>query len=212
MTRLLLCRFEQNNDLCTIDKTTNFLSMEEAKVKKKKKEGLAKETINIIRTTQRNNIELTHIADNKANVLLSLNAIMLTFLIPNVVANTEFVLEKMLYIPLVILACTCFATIYISTIVLKPSSFDKFRDENNVEGNFSPFFFGNFYKMESKDFFEYMQDALADKQNIRVHLSQDMYYVGRRLGFKMLWVRRAFSLFLWGIFLSLASTALVLFL
>jgi len=186
--------------------------MEEVKPKKKKKkEGLSKETINIIRTTQRNNIELTHIADNKANVLLSLNAIMLTFLIPNVVANTNFIIESMLYVPLVILAFTCFATIYISTIVLKPSSFDKFRDENSVGGNFSPFFFGNFYKMESQEFFQYMQNALSEKENIKLHLSQDMYYVGRRLGFKMLWVRRAFSLFLWGIFFSLISTAIVLF-
>lgn len=180
------------------------------KKKKKKKEGLSKETINIVRTTQRNNIELTHIADNKANVLLSLNAIMLTFLIPSVVANTEYIIEKMLYVPLVILACTCFATIYISTVVLKPSSFDKFRDENSLNGNFSPFFFGNYYKMESEEFFRYMQEALSKKENIKLHLAQDMYYVGRRLGYKMLWIRRAFSLFLWGIFLSLVSTALVL--
>ncbi|MEZ4957629.1 MAG: hypothetical protein R2825_28985 [Saprospiraceae bacterium] len=49
------------------------------KDKTNKKDKLTKETINIMRTTQRNNVELTHIADNKANVLLSLNAIMLTF-------------------------------------------------------------------------------------------------------------------------------------
>ena len=36
------------------------------KKQKKKKSGISKQTINIIRTTQRNNIDLTAIADNKA--------------------------------------------------------------------------------------------------------------------------------------------------
>ena len=49
-----------------------------SKNKKKKKENLEKGLLNIIRTTMRNNIVLTHIADNKANVLLSLNALMIT--------------------------------------------------------------------------------------------------------------------------------------
>ncbi len=68
---------------------------------KKPKKKLSKDIINIIRTTQRNNIELTHIADNKANVLLSLNALMVTFLLPLVVANSAVILERLLYIPLI---------------------------------------------------------------------------------------------------------------
>ena len=179
--------------------------------KKKKKIKLDKETINIMRTTQRNNVELTHIADNKANVLLSLNAIMLTFLIPTVVANMDYIVEKHLYIPLIILAVTCFATIYISTIVLKPTRFDNLRDANNPHSRHSPFFFGNYYKMQPDEFFDYMDKELKKSDNVKQHLSQDLYFVGRRLGYKMTYIRRAFNLFLIGIFLSLATTALVFF-
>lgn len=187
---------------------------QETKAKKKKekklKKQLARDAINIIRTTQRNNVELTHLADNKANVLLSLNAIMLTFLIPGVVSNTEFILERFLYIPLVILASTCFATIYISTIVLRPSTFDKFREKHSIKRKFSPFFFGNIYKIEADEFFERMDDVLASQENVKMHLAQDMFYVGKRLGFKMTWIRRAFSIFLWGIFASIISTGIVM--
>lgn len=179
--------------------------MEEKKLKKK----LSKETINIIRTTQRNNIELTHIADNKANVLLSLNAIMITFLIPLVLSNVDIIFTKYLHIPLIILAVTCFTTIYISAIVLKPSTFNTFRDSNNPNGRFSPFFFGNYYKMEASDFFKYIQETLAESDMVKKHLAEDMFYVGRRLGFKMTWIRRAFNIFLIGLFLSLVSTAIV---
>ena len=124
----------------------------EKQERKEKKEqiALAKQTINIIRTTQRNNIDLTAIADNKANVLLSLNAIIIAALIPIVIANLDIVFDKMLIVPLVILAVTSFITIYLSAAVLKPSNFDRMRSSPNPDAESSPFFFGNFYKIEQK--------------------------------------------------------------
>jgi len=175
-----------------------------------KEKKLSKEAINIIRTTQRNNIELTHIADNKANVLLSLNAIMITFLIPLIIPHADIIFERYLYIPIAIMAATCFSTIYIAAIVLKPSQFDNFRDQMGSETRFSPFFFGNFYKMEADDFFQYIEESLSDTNMVKKHLAQDLFYVGKRLGYKMTWVRRAFNLFLIGLFLTLSSAALVL--
>ena len=172
---------------------------------------LDKDAINIIRTTLRNNVELTHIADNKANVLLSLTAIMITFLIPNVVANMEYIEKKHLYIPLIILSTTCLLTILICTIVLKPIHFDKLRDKNDPIGRHSPFFFGNFYKMKPKEYYQYMQESLDKGSSVRQHLAQDLYYLGRRLGYKMTWIRRAFDIFLGGIFLTLLTTALAFF-
>ncbi|MBX2877098.1 MAG: hypothetical protein KTR30_33570 [Saprospiraceae bacterium] len=187
-----------------------MILLEEKKPKKKKK--LPKEVVNIIRTTQRNNIELTHIADNKANVLLSLNALMITFLLPLVVANTQVILEEQLYIPLIILAATCFVTIYICTIVLKPSNLKNFRDNANKDGRFSPFFFGNFYRMEPQEFFTYIKKTASKPGNVRGHLAEDLYYVGRRLAHKMNYIRIAFTIFISGLFLSLASTGLILWL
>ena len=179
--------------------------------KKKKKEGFGKETINVIRTTQRNNVELTHLADNKANVLLSLNAIMLTFLIPNVVSHTDFIVERHLLIPLVILSLTCFSTIYISTMVLKPSRFDKPRYFKGGYKNHSPLFFGNIYKMAPDEFFEKLDKTFSGKSNIMENLSQDLFYSGKRLGYKMTWIRRAFDIFLIGLFLSIVASAIAFF-
>ena len=180
-------------------------------VKKEKKEGFGKETINVIRTTQRNNVELTHLADNKANVLLSLNSIMLTFLIPNVVSNTDFIVERHLLIPLAILAMTCFFTIYISTMVLKPSKFDKPRYFRGKYKNHSPLFFGNVYKMTPDEFFEKIDDTFSGKENIMGVLKQDLFYSGKRLGYKMTWIRRAFDIFLIGLFFSIIASTVAFF-
>ena len=178
----------------------------------KKMDKSSKEVINIIRTTQRNNIELTAIADNKANVLMSLNAVMIAAITPMVLANVDIVLSRFLYIPLLILAATCFATIYICTQVLKPSRFEDLRDDDDGEEEFSPFFFGNFFNMKPNDFFLYMKKSLAEPEQIKKHLAKDLFYVGRRLGVKMKNMRLAFNIFLVGIFLTLVSMIVVIML
>ncbi|MFT4760337.1 MAG: hypothetical protein ACI9XO_003088 [Paraglaciecola sp.] len=176
----------------------------------KKLTKTSKEVINIIRTTQRNNIELTAIADNKANVLLSLNAIMIAAIIPMVIANTEMVFDRFLYVPLLIFATTCFGTIYICTQVLKPSRFEEFRDDDDTDGEFSPFFFGNFYDMKPNEYFSYMNRSLADSEMVKRHLAKDLFYVGRRLGKKMKKMRLAFNIFLTGVFLTLIAVIAVI--
>ncbi len=176
-------------------------------------EKLTKQTINIIRTTQRNNIDLTQLADNKANVLLSLNAIMITFLLPMILSNIEAIIQGYLFIPLIILSITCFSTIYISAIVLKPSNLDEYRasPSDDPDTQFSPFFFGNFYRMEPDEFFEYMSESVSNSEMVKSHLVQDLYYIGKRLGFKMDRIRLAFNIFLGGLFLTLFSTAIVIY-
>ncbi len=178
-----------------------------------KEKGLSRKTINIIRTTQRNNIDLTALADNKANVMLSLNAIIIAAIVPMIIANLDRVVGAYLYIPLIILVITSFVSMYISAQVLKPSNFDKMKNEMNSDNtNPSPFFFGNFYQMEAEDYFEYIKESLSEPELIQSHLAQDLYYVGRRLGEKMSLVRRAYNIFIVGIFLTIVSTAVVLLL
>lgn len=174
---------------------------------------LTKQTINIIRTTQRNNIDLTQLADNKANVLLSLNAIMITFLLPLILSNLDVIFQGYLYIPLAILAITCFSTIFISAIVLTPSNLDQYRasPSDDPDAQFSPFFFGNFYKMEPEQFFDYMNEAVSKSEMVKDHLAQDLFYIGKRLGYKMDMIRLAFKLFLGGLFLTLFSSGIVIY-
>lgn len=183
----------------------------EKKKKKKQKSGISKQTINIIRTTQRNNIDLTAIADNKANVLLSVNAIIIAALIPIVIANVDIIFEKMLIVPLMVLAITSFITIYLSAAVLKPSNFDRMRTSRSPNLESSPFFFGNFYLMEAEEYFKFIKTSLSDPKHLKTHLAQDLYYIGKRLGEKMAYVRQAYNIFTVGILLTLITLGGVIF-
>ena len=179
---------------------------------KEEKKGikLGKNVLNIVRTTLRNDIELMHIADNKANVLLSLNALMLTILVPAVIPNLDFIKAQHLVFPLVCIILTCIITIYLSALVLKPGDFDRYKN-NLVNGDFvSPFFFGNYYQMDVKEFDKYIQEAVADEFLIRRHVTQDLHYIGSRLGQKMSIIRNAFNFFLGGLMFSILSLVVIL--
>ena len=54
----------------------------------------------------------------------------------------------------------------------------------------SPFFFGNFYRMDSRADYKYLEEGLSDPTFIKAHLAQDLYYIGKRLGHKMAWIER----------------------
>lgn len=177
---------------------------------KKTGEKLDKESINIIRTIQRNNVQLIHIADNKAAVLLSLNAIILTLLIPNVISNLEFILENLLYVPVLIFAATSLCTVCISSIVLLPSKFKNPKDVKEDHHTQNPFFFGNILKMEFNLFFEKLKKSLGHKKSLQEFLAQDLYYSGKRLAYKMKWIRLALYIFLIGISLAVGVVLIAL--
>ena len=55
-----------------------------------------------------------------------------------------------------------------------------------------------------------MKESLKDEELLKGHLAQDLYYVGKRLGEKMNLIRKAFSIFIVGIFLTIVSAIVVL--
>ena len=185
-----------------------LLSVEKTALPKK----MSKNVINIIRTTLRNDIELTGIADNKANVLLSLNALMLTFMFPLMLPHMDIIKDYNLVYPLIILIITSLTTIYMAAFALMPGKFFENQSELRKGRYISPFFFGNFFKMNQDQFKEYIRDAVSDTDLVKRHIIEDLHYIGSRLGQKMNLIRRAFKVFLFGfsVSISLALTLILL--
>jgi len=183
-----------------------------AKTKKAKVNQTRKDVTNIIRTALRNNIELTNIADNKANTLLTLNALMVTFLLPLATANIDFVIESRLAIPLAIMIVTSLITIFMAVIVLKPGDFTVVRKEKMEQGqNYSPFFFGNIFTMRRAEYLPYMKQALENENDIKEYMAEDLFYTGKRLGEKMTIVKMAFNVFITGLAASVIAALIILF-
>ena len=169
-----------------------------------------KNVLNIIRTTLRNNIELTGIADNKANVMLSLNALMLTFMVPLFLPHVDIIQQYHLVYPIVLLVSTSLITIYMLSLVLKPSRFDQGQLTLEKGRYVSPFFFGNFFRMNQSEFTDYVDGAISDGNLVKRHIIEDLHYIGSRLGQKMSMIRRAFEIFMIGFTASIVLALILI--
>jgi len=182
------------------------------KVKYKFNSGISKETIGLIRTNLRNNVGLTKIADNKANVLLSLNALMLTFTIPFMIPLIETIKEYNIVIPVLILILSSLTTIFLAVIALRPGKLNNQNLKANGKRDVSPFFFGNFSSFRKEDYFEYLDSTLHNDTEVITFLSNDFYHLGLRLGEKMRIIRIAFNIFITGLSLSVILAVIILLL
>ncbi len=171
---------------------------------------LSKKALNIIRTTSRNNVELVNIADNKANILLSINGIMFTALIPMLFSYQEIIVSEHLYIPLIVLASTLVMTIILCSTVLRPTDLNSMNIEKQAGMKYSPFFFENFHNIDSVDYIPFVKESLKDKDQLIEYILQDHYLVGRNLGRKYVLMKKAFQTFVAGVAISIALTIIVL--
>jgi hypothetical protein len=174
--------------------------------------GIKKDSLNIIRTIYRNNIHLTNIADNKANILLSLNSLMITFLIPIVLSNLQIILQENLYIPLITLSGTCITTIILAAITTRPIEMGKQDISSGDAVQKSPFFFGNYYKMKIEDYMDLIENAIVDPVLTKDYIKLDLYFMGKGLGEKYSKIRTCYNVFISGLLISVAATIIVLLL
>jgi hypothetical protein len=167
--------------------------------------------LSLIRTTQRNYINLTNIADNKAHILISINSLMLTILIPIILANYQMILDLKLYIPLGVFALTCLFTIIFSAMVLIPFSGNKQSSEIvQKKTKRSPFFFTNYADLSLDEYKLLFQETLANKDSTNQVIISDLYYFGLNLASKYNLVKRAYKIFNIGMVLSFAGFLLTL--
>ena len=183
------------------------------KTLKAKRDGISNITkidYNVIKTSMRNNVEFTSIADNKANILLTLSSLLFTILIPVVLSNIEIIIDEMLYIPLMMLALTCVASIVMAALVTRPMKLSG--QGFNVSGRtqFSPFFFGNYYKLSEKAYKSHVAEMLEEPEMMKQYIMSDMYHIGVGLGKKYSRIRRCYNVFISGILLSVITAVLVL--
>ncbi|MFZ1750022.1 MAG: Pycsar system effector family protein [Saprospiraceae bacterium] len=167
---------------------------------------------NLIRTTQRNYIDLTSIADNKANILVSINSLMLTLLIPIVLSNYEIIMQKMIYIPIGMLTLTCLMTVFISVMVLTPFKGDALPGQSDISTRKrSPFFFTGYADLNIDQYLTLFQNTTTDKSETSKIVVTDLYYFGKILSKKYANLKMAYRMFNLGLMTSFIIFILVLF-
>jgi len=162
----------------------------------------------MFKTALRNHIDLTSIADNKANIMLTINAgiitVSLSLLAPVISAN-----PKMIY-PISILLMTCVATIIYATLTTRPIKTKGMTAVKSIEGGpTNLFFYGNFYKMNFNEYKAGIKLVLDDEHKLDDSIISDLFYLGKALGNKFMQLRTCYLIFMVGMTLTVIAFAIL---
>ncbi|GAB5565505.1 MAG: hypothetical protein Wins2KO_25680 [Winogradskyella sp.] len=177
---------------------------------KKQKQDLPDRGIEtMFRVALRNHITLSDIADTKANILLSVNAIIISLVLSNLVSKLDNPSNDYLIWPTVIFAGFTVISIILSVLATRPNvTSGKFSKEDVANKKVNLLFFGNFHKMKLDDFEWAMQEMMQDKEYLYGSLTKDLYFLGLVLNRKYSLLRLTYTVFAIGIIISVIAFAI----
>ena len=156
----------------------------------------------MFRITSRNHLTLSGMADNKANILISVNSIILSIVLT--VLFRKFNDAPFLIIPAFALTVTCLVTIIFSILATRPNvSSGKFTDEDVKNRKTNLLFLGNFHGMGLDNYLWGMKEMMKDGNYLYSSLIKDIYYLGVVLGRKYKLLRISYTVFMFGLIISI---------
>jgi predicted metal-dependent HD superfamily phosphohydrolase len=159
----------------------------------------------MFKTALRNHLDLAALADNKANIMLSVNALIITIVIP-LAASYISGGRGYLLAPVSILLITSLASMIFATLATRPIRMKGETEPEQIKkGNSNLFFFGNFYKMQFDDYKAGMLEVLAEDTKLDDSVMRDLFYLGISLGRKYFQLRLCYNLFMWGIITAVVA-------
>lgn len=187
-------------------KAKNLVKLKSTIDKEKSKNNLSsnKTAMTMFKTALRNHIDLINIADKKAGIMISINAILMTLMIP--ILGSYIIDVTRFIIPSVILIITCGAAVILATIATRPQLSKGDVDEDAIfKGEKSLFYFGNFFEMKKTEYRNAVKDVIVRDITLENSIINDLYDMGVILGIKYKRLRWCYIIFAVGVGLTLVS-------
>ena len=168
--------------------------------------GSSKSAQTQFKTALRNHIDLSAIADNKANTMLSVTSLIISLAIP--ILGTQLNDNPILLIPTIILLFVCVTAITYATLAIRPivmKGTTTMEDINQKQSNL--FFFGNFFKMKYSDYEDGIKYVVADDELLDSAITRDLFFLGMSLGRKYMFLRRCYNVFMFGMIIAVVAFA-----
>lgn len=188
---------------------------QEKKDEKEKKEEVKRETNSvkgfetIYKLTAANHMRLNAIADRKANIMLTLNGIVISITMSLVAADSSSSMRSI--IPSSILIITCLITIIFATLATRPNiTTGKISKKAIEDKKANLLFFGNFSRMDFKDFDSGIKNMITDREYLHNAMIEDFYNLGTVLDQKFRYLRICYNVFMYGIIVSVLSIAVLI--
>jgi len=158
----------------------------------------------LFRSAYRVQMDLTGLADNKANMMISINGIIISIIIAAVAPKLDA--NPWLLIPTTIFLVGTLISIVYAILAARPRVTSQpitLEDLEHSKGNI--LFFGNFANMTEDEFTEGMVDLIQDKSVVYETMIRNIYGLGSVLKKKFHLLKIAYTVFMIALILGVTS-------
>lgn len=164
----------------------------------------------LFRVTYRTQINLIRIADNKANMIMGINAMIITILMGIISTQMIFSTESInggmiLIVPVVLIMVTSLLTAIFAILAALPRLIMPNKTNIHEHEKTSLLFFENIWDMTSEDYIQKMETLLDSSPDIYQHMIIDIHNQARVLHRKYKLLRVAYIIFMFGFITSVLA-------
>ncbi len=158
----------------------------------------------MFRNTMRTHVAFSSMADTKANIMISVNTLVLTIIVSVMIRKLDS--NPHLVIPTALLTVTSLLALIYAILVTRPKiTSGTFSSEDIKNKKANLLFFGNFYNVPISDFSWGMKQMIQDQNYLYDAMITDFYYLGQVLGKKYKQLRICYTIFMYGIIISVIA-------
>jgi hypothetical protein len=150
----------------------------------------------------RNHINLSAIADNKANIMISVNSILISVLITFLSYRNIAETQPMILLPVIIFLVTGLASLIFAVLSARPKVTQLTATAEKPTPGLA--FFGNFVKLPLDEFSHAMDRTLQSGALLYSSMVEDLYHLGKVLDKKYRYLSISYNIFMVGLIITVA--------
>lgn len=194
----------------------NIVKGEKVSLRKNTGKDLGRGVDTLYRSAYRNHINLSSIADEKANMMISINTVILSVIVTlsgaGLSFTNNFIIEHLRFVvPIFVLLVSSLASVVFAVMSAKPDVSENelsSLDEIDMKTN-SLLYFGKFTGVDLESFKTYMNKLKLDQRELYDAMSIDLYSLGVVLKKKYKLITTSYNIFMIGLILCVVSFIII---
>lgn len=185
-----------------LDSNKKFQSLEDR---------LSPGTQTFFRTNYRNHINLSAIADGKANIMITVNAILISLIISAISYRNMTETNPAILMPVIIFLVTGLTSLIFAVLAARPKVTSIVQEGTSIEeARRNITFFGNFVSLKLDKYEELMDEVFQDSELLYGNMTRDLYYLGKVLDKKYRYLSVSYTIFMVGFVATVVLFLIVL--
>ncbi|MEM7108674.1 MAG: Pycsar system effector family protein [Bacteroidota bacterium] len=171
----------------------------------------------LYRANYNNHISLSSIADGKANMMISINTIILSVIVTlsgaGFTFSGTFMVDHLRFtVPIFILLVGALVSVIFAILSARPKVTSHHMDMSAVEeGKSSLLFFGNYLQVSLSQYVNHLTELKRNQQKLYDSMSVDMYFLGKVLQTKYRMLSWSYNVFMVALAISVVAFSFIFF-